>query len=78
MGTGAEGEVRPCAWKWEWKLKSEFDNEEEGGPRSSKQQERREREAERESAQGEWYPESNSFFLRLRMVFVSLDLVINS
>ena len=78
MGAGAEGEVRPCAWKWEWKLKSEFDNEEEGGPRSSKQQERRGREAERESAQGEWYPESNSFFLRLRMVFVSLDLVINS
>ena len=62
---------------WEWELKSKVENE-EGGPRSSKQQERREREAERESAQGEWYPESNSFFLRLRMVFVSLDLVINS
>ena len=62
MGAGAEGEVRPCAWKWEWKLKSRIENE-EGGPRptrSSSQQERerereREREAERGSAQGEWY-----------------------
>ena len=56
MGAGAEGEVRPCAWKWEWKLKSRIENE-EGGPRptrSSSQQER-EREAERGSAQGEWY-----------------------
>ena len=31
MGTGAEGEIRPCAWKWEWKLKSRIENE-EGGP----------------------------------------------
>ena len=57
MGAGAEGEVRPCAWKWEWKLKSRIENE-EGGPRptrSSSQQER-EREAERGSAQGEWCP----------------------
>ena len=61
MGTGAEGEVRPCAWKWEWKLKSKVENE-EGGPRSSKQQERREksereRSGEREHpAEGEWCP----------------------
>ena len=53
MGAGAEGEVRPCAWKWEWKLKSRIENE-EGGPRptrSSSQQEReRARERRRERA----------------------------
>ena len=36
MGTGAEGEVRPCAWKWEWKLKSRIKNE-EGGPSNTPQ-----------------------------------------
>ena len=42
MGAGAEGEVRPCAWKWKWELKSRIENE-EGGPRSSSQQIEREK-----------------------------------
>ena len=49
MGAGAEGEVRPCAWKWEWKLKSRIENEERGlRPRSSSQQRERERNAQGE------------------------------
>jgi hypothetical protein len=32
MGAGAEGEVRPCAWKWKWELKSKLENEEGGVP----------------------------------------------
>ena len=36
MGAGAEGEVRPCAWKRGLKLKWKLGNE-EGGPRSSSQ-----------------------------------------
>ena len=61
MGAGAEGGVRPCAWKRGLKLKWKLGNE-EGGPRSSKQQERREksereRSGEREHpAEGEWCP----------------------
>ena len=57
MGTGAEGEVRPCAWKWEWKLKSRIENEEggphghvmagQGGAASRRGAERSERERER-------------------------------
>ena len=46
MGAGAEGEVRPCAWKRGLKLKWKLGNE-EGGPRSSSQQIEIERERER-------------------------------
>ena len=73
MGAGAEGEVRPCAWKRGLKLKWKLGNE-EGGPRSSSQQIEREREREehwREEMprpQGEGCPETNLFFFSLRCI----------
>ena len=52
MGAGAEGEVRPCAWKWEWELKSRIENEEgaDPGAASSRRGDRdRDRDRDRET-----------------------------
>jgi hypothetical protein len=77
MGAGAEGEVRPFAWKRGLKLKWKLRNE-AGGLRSSSQQREREREREREEhggeeaprPQGEWCPEVNLFFFSLVYIAV--------